>query len=310
MRYVCFTVLLFQICQRLSLVACYGHQRSWNLRRSLTPNPARIISPSLFMSTSSNQAIDEKSSDPAFSKKTFDPFAALNYISATTVQWSLICAFLHLIQLFVLPGVKGLQKRLSVSLPLANAAVFAVFAFLALRSRIFSPLDNSRPSALPDDPVFKKRAVPTWMPPRLAFPIVWSVITVLRAASTVLVYLRTDTLLCWPVFAMALHLSLGDTWNTINNVENRLGTAAFAVLFVLASVLATVRLYYVTSPAAGLLLAPSAVWLGVATTLVHRIWRLNMAAFDGPSYLPSKEEGRPSASSWRFLRTSSSRKLT
>ena len=51
------------------------------------------------------------------------------------------------------------------------------------------------------------------------------------------------------------------------------------------------------------------MWLGVATTLVHRIWRLNMAAFDGPSYLPSKEEGRPS-SSWRFLRTSSSRTMT
>ena len=194
------------------------------------------------MSTSSNQAtIDDKSSDTVFSKKTFDPFAALNYISATTVQWSLICAFLHLIQLFVLPGVKGLQKRLSVSLSLANAAVFSVFTFLALRSRVFSPLDNPRSSVLPDDPVFKKRAVPTWMPPPLvmlsvicclsyavsihvplkAFPIAWSVITVLRATSTVLVYLRTDTLLCWPVFAMALHLSLGDTWNTINNVEVR-----------------------------------------------------------------------------------------
>eukprot|EP01035_Chromulina_nebulosa_P031899 gene31899-42550_t len=144
--------------KRLSLVACYGHQRSWNLRRSLAPTPARIFSP---MSTSSNQAtIDDKSSDTVFSKKTFDLFAALNYISATTVQWSLICAFLHLIQLFVLPGAKGLQKRLSVSLPLANATVFSVFTFLALRSRVFSPLDNPRSSVLPDDPVFKKRAVP------------------------------------------------------------------------------------------------------------------------------------------------------
>ena len=96
----------------------------------------------------------------------------------------------------------------------------------------------------------------------------------------------------------------------LTHAQNRLGTAAFAVLFVLASALATVRLYYRSSPAAGLLLAPSAVWLGVATTLVHRIWRLNLAAFDGPSYLPSKEEGRPAASSWRFLRTSSSRPLT
>jgi tryptophan-rich sensory protein len=69
--------------------------------------------------------------------------------------------------------------------------------------------------------------------PLKAFPIVWSAITVLRAASTVLVYLRTNTLLCWPVFAMALHLSLGDTWNTINNVEVR--RASFIPSFVPSS---------------------------------------------------------------------------
>ena len=78
------------------------------------------------MSTSNNQAIEiEKSFATSFSKKTFDPMAMLNYIAATTVQWSLICAFLHGVQLVVLPGVKGLQERLSVPLPLSNAVVFA-----------------------------------------------------------------------------------------------------------------------------------------------------------------------------------------
>ena len=60
--------------------------------------------------------------------------------------------------------------------------------------------------------------------------MVWSVITVLRAASTVLVFLRTNTLLCGPVFAMALHLSVGDTWNTINNVEVSRGPSHLASL--------------------------------------------------------------------------------
>ena len=90
---------------------------------------------------------------------------------------------------------------------------------------------------------------------------------------------------------MMAHLSIGDTWNTINNVEQRLGTAFFGVLFVLGSVIATVGKYYEALPLAGKVLAPSAVWLSVATVLVFSIWRLNFENFNYPSLLPSVEEG-------------------
>jgi len=239
----------------------------------------------------------------ATSKKTFDPIVAGNYIAATSVQWTLISSTLYLVQKYVFPTIEKYKSKLPNNLP--STIALLTFLFLALRSRIFSPLDNSRPSALKDDPVFKKRVLPTWMPPPLAFPIVWSTITLLRAISSYLVFKQTGTLLCPPLLSMVAHLCIGDTWNTINNIENRLGTAALGVLFVYASVLTTVYLFYQTLPLAGFVLAPSALWLTIATVLVHRIWILNMDSMGKPSYFPSKEEGSPSQ--WKFFRTRSER---
>ena len=132
----------------------------------------------------------------------------------------------------------------------------------------------------------------------MAFPIVWTAITVLRTISSVLIFNTAGTMLCKPIFALALHLSIGDTWNTINNQERRLGTSAIGVLFVLASVLNVVRSYNEVSPLAACIIAPSALWLTVATALVWTIWRINYTAQGKPSLFPSVEEG-PS-SRWRL----------
>lgn len=39
-----------------------------------------------------------------------------------------------------------------------------------------------------------------------------------------------------PIAAMVLHLSIGDTWNHINNVEKKLGVAVSVVFIVVSSV--------------------------------------------------------------------------
>jgi benzodiazapine receptor len=233
------------------------------------------------------------------SVKTFDGLATLSYFGATATQLTLIISCLHILQFKVLPAVQSTvaaHSQLPTTLPTALVTLF--FAFLSLRSRIFSPLDNSRPSANKEDPVFKDRRRPWWQPPPLAFPIIWSTISILRTFSSVLVWRKTGTLLCTPIFAFLLHLCIGDTWNTINNVEKRLGTSVLGVFFVLASVYNATYLYFKTLPVAGKILAPSSVWLTIATFLIYSIWRLNSQMFDRPSLLPSKEEGP--ACSWRL----------
>lgn len=243
-------------------------------------------------------------------RKTLSLVALLSYISATSVQFSLVVGFLHLLE----RAVKGVGSLVDSSNLFAGvitgtnvqtAIVSLFFLFMSVKSRVFSPLDNSRPRADPFDPRFRNRVRPSWMPKPKMFPIIWSTIGLLRTISSVLIWQTTGSLLCVPIFSLMGHLCIGDTWNTINNVENRLGTAFLGVNFVLASVVFAVYQYYLTLPLAGKILAPSAVWLTIAYFLVLSIWHLNFELFEYPSLLPSREEGPPSP--WRMPFTSLSK---
>ena len=149
------------------------------------------------------------------------------------------------------------------------------FLFNALRSRVFSPLNASRPKTSDEKTAIAERKRPSWMPPPLAFPVIWSTIALLRAFSTVAVFTVTGTLNHPAIFAMLAHLAIGDTWNSINNVEKRLGVACVGVSVVLLSVYNVVFQYLRVDRTAGFLIAPSAVWISVATVLVWTIWNIN-----------------------------------
>lgn len=236
-----------------------------------------------------------------------DYLAAISYIGATATQFTLVMTALHIFQLgflkklcvpsFVagaLPEV--LVKYLPSSAQLQTFSVFVTMLFMSVRSRVLSPLDNSRPKASASDKAFN-RIKPWWQPPPLAFPIIWSTIALLRAISTTIVYRMSGTMLTVPIFSMFLHLCTGDTWNTINNTEGRLGTAALTVPFVWATAAYTTVKYYVVSKQAAKVLFPSVVWLTVANFLVFSIFKLNNSG-NRYSLFPSKEEGPPSG--WKL----------
>ncbi|MGK7898830.1 MAG: TspO/MBR family protein, partial [Xenococcus sp. (in: cyanobacteria)] len=118
---------------------------------------------------------------------------------------------------------------------------------------------------------------PKWAPPPLAFPIVWMTIAVLRVISSLLIWQQmNEQFLVLPLIAFAVHLALGDTWNTIFTVERRLGAAVPVVILGpwLSALIVTI-FYWQTNPIAGMILAPSCVWLTVAVVLVFSIWQLN-----------------------------------
>jgi len=242
--------------------------------------------------------------------------------------------------------------------PLPWPAVTAIFVGLSLRSRVFSPLDNSRPelgtaSISPEaDEVLKAkldaaqgktiakelrkecesrgliidatmdrvelenrlrlyfadagarasagtpdRLMPSWTPPGITFPIMWVlVVAPLRAYSSTLIYEASsgrlneahlnDPVLLWLVF----HLCIGDTWNTVNNVEYRTGAAVPSVILVWLSTLFAAKQYYYVEPLAGLLLGATAVWITIAGILVVDTWRINDAVQSEPLY-PYKRKG-------------------
>ena len=104
-----------------------------------------------------------------------------------------------------------------------------------------------------------------------------------------------DPILLW----LVLHLCLGDTWNTINNVEKRTGAAVPAVVVVWASTLYAAKQYYDTAPLAGGMLALTAVWLTVAGALVADTWRVNNEVKAEPLY-PYKRQGMRSQTRFFF----------
>ena len=200
---ICLCMVLFEPCL------------SFSLRQSV-PNPSRtrISQPlSLANHPTSTTALNvfRKQWSPGMvvapTKKTPDFLAVFSYLSATSIQWGLILSFLHLFQLGFLESLPDMTATLTKFLPtkvlsilptvsLDTIAMYfvGIFSFfMALKSRVFSPLDNSRPKASTNDPVFKERRRPWWTPPPLAFPIIWSTIAVLRAVSTALVFQTTGT---------------------------------------------------------------------------------------------------------------------
>lgn len=153
-----------------------------------------------------------------------------------------------------------------------TAIVCAVLAFVTLRSRLFSLLDNTRSNGR-----YQSIQRPRWAPPPLVFPIVWMSIAVLRVVSAYLVWSACgQTFLCWPLMLFVIHLSLGDTWNTIFTVEGRLGAAVPMVIVgpLLSAVIVAIA-YFQTLPLAGWIILPSVVWLAIATALCIRLWQLN-----------------------------------
>ena len=100
----------------------------------------------------------------------------------------------------------------------------ALFWGLSLKSRVFSPLDNSRPDlnkAVEGQQTrgFNDRTMPSWTPPGVTFPIMWVLIVgPLRAFSSTLVWEATGMHLLNPIL-LCLMLHLCEACSLLHGVE-------------------------------------------------------------------------------------------
>jgi len=214
-----------------------------------------------------NEATRDTTIRPNLANPQWDKSATLAYVGATIAQ---IAAMTGL--LWAMDFALGRFDTAALPQGVVTAIACAFFAFVTLRSRLFSLLDNTRNSGR-----YKSLQRPGWAPPPLAFPIVWMSIAVLRVVSAYLVWSAMgQTFLSWPLILYVAHLSLGDTWNTIFTVEGRLGAAVPMVMVgpLLSVVVVTVS-YFRVVPLAGWVILPSLVWLAIATALCISLWRLN-----------------------------------
>jgi benzodiazapine receptor len=222
----------------------------------------------LQMSTSSTDSGEEGGLDVG---------AVARYIGAVGIEMGAFAAVLKLADF----GIDQIGGTTSIPLPVVGLLAYAA----SLKSRVFNPLNNSRPNR--SDAVagkatagFNDRNMPSFTPPGVVFPIMWIlIIAPLRAYSTTLVFQATatggGTLFCPAIMALVLHLSIGDVWNTINNTERRLGASVLGVLCVWCSAVFAATQYYAVDPLAGKLLGATCIWLTVASTLITTTWLIN-----------------------------------
>lgn len=185
--------------------------------------------------------------------------------------------------------------------------LWIIFYGISLKSRIFNPLNNSRPKL--SQPVltmtntttvkgFNDRIMPRWTPPGFIFPIVWLLlISPLRATASILIIQAKCTFFSLPLMSWILHLSIGDIWNTINNTERRYGTSVLGVAAVWVSAVHASYQYYRLSPMAGRLLGGTCIWLSIAAALIIQTWRLNPSSIQGwkrDPFLPMVTHGEKS----------------
>ena len=245
--------------------------RLWKEPESHTPTYGRL------------DALHASSSEPTAVQK-LDVDALAKYSTALATQMALFA---------------GIFKATDYALTLAPFQVpFAVncvlFWMVALRSRVLNPLNNSRPKTDNlETEGSAKRNMPTWTPPGFIFPIMWIlIIGPIRAATTAMVYNVTGSYANIAILSLMLHLSIGDCWNSVNNVERRYGASVVGGLLVWLSNAHAAYQYSQVSPVAGQLLCIPLVWLTVASALIIRTWQLNPDPQSGEPYPLYPVEGQ------------------
>lgn len=226
----------------------------------------------------------ESSGDVEDGDGSLDVGAILKYGGALAIQMSLFSG--------IFLGLDKLVATTGVEVPFAVNFVF--FYFCALKSRVLNPLSNSRPQpGTKEIPDAEQRKMPSWTPPGVVFPIVWLLlIGPLRAYTTSMIYSATGgQYASFAILSLMFHLSIGDVWNTINNVERRYGTSVLGIICVYFSAAFAAFSYYQVLPLAGQLLSLKMIWLTIASSLIIQTWRINPNPKTGEKYslLPRKE---------------------
>ena len=236
--------------------------------------------------------VDTGDADAAEESK-LDVDAIAKYAGALALQMGLFTGLFAILDKVV--AARGIQVPF--------AANFILFYFFALKSRFLNPLQNSRPQvATKEIENAEKRKMPSWTPPGFIFPIVWLLlIGPLRAATSSMVYYAAGGSYCnVAILSLMMHLSIGDIWNTINNVERRYGTSVLGIVCVYVSAAFAAFQYSQVLPLAGKLLSLKLIWLTIASSLIIQTWRLNKNPKTGKKYslLPKTGEGSKTEFAW------------
>jgi benzodiazapine receptor len=160
-----------------------------------------------------------------------------------------------------------MEKYVKVSAVSVVVIVLAVIAMAALGGR-YSVMNRDWYDALNK---------PSWQPPNWLFGPVWTVLFILFAISLILIWNTLPrTGITYAIMGLAvLNGILNIAWSWLFFGNKLIYPAIYDSLMLCLSVIAIMIVAWPISRAAGLLLAPYALWSAFATYLTATIYKLN-----------------------------------
>jgi len=117
---------------------------------------------------------------------------------------------------------------------------------------------------------------PSWTPPNIVFPIMWTTLYILMGVSSWLVWKEGGfSVQTYPLGAYIFQLVLNSIWSPIFFGLHRVGSALVEIVILWLAIAVTIYLFFPVNAIAAYLLLPYIAWVTVATTLNGYIWLYN-----------------------------------
>ncbi len=125
---------------------------------------------------------------------------------------------------------------------------------------------------------FESLAKPDWIPPDWAFPAAWFTLWAMQATALVILAGSDRAGRSLALALLAAQFVASIAWQSVVFGPGRLALAAWWLVLVLILVVAATIAALRTETIAGLLIAPTIIWVSVATALGFSLLRLNPGA--------------------------------
>ena len=117
---------------------------------------------------------------------------------------------------------------------------------------------------------------PSWTPPDLAFPIVWTILYVMMALAAWLMWLRARPGEArWPFLLFFAQLALNFLWSALFFGLRNPAAGVIGIAALIAVLVATIASFRRVSATAAWLLMPYLLWVCFAAALNVAIWQRN-----------------------------------
>ena len=116
---------------------------------------------------------------------------------------------------------------------------------------------------------------PSWTPPRIVFPIAWTILYILMGSAAGLVWRSRQRDRLGATGRFLIHLACNALWSPVFFGLHWPAGGLVVIFLMLATLVATMIAFFRVSRPAGWLLAPYLLWVGYATTVNIGVVLLN-----------------------------------